>query len=210
MRFYGDAGFTDEQLEKYQGAFGFFGKFVKPLPEAYKRLCDGDRLAIGGQSWDVTTGGGHSPEHACLYDKERNLLIAGDQLLPTISSNVSVWPTEPLANPLQDWFDSLHKLRSAVPDDVLVLPAHGKPFRGAYTRIDAIIAEHEERLDVLREYCKTAQRAVDVFPAIYRTKINDRNRIMATGEAISHLNFLVKSGELTAERRDDAIWYETM
>jgi glyoxylase-like metal-dependent hydrolase (beta-lactamase superfamily II) len=155
------------------------------------------------------TGGGHSPEHACLYDAERNILISGDQLLPTISSNVSVWPTEPLADPLQDWFDSLRKLRASVPGDVLVLPAHGKPFRGAYPRIDAMINEHEERLAALLDVCKTPQRVVDVFPSIYRTRIDDKNRIMAAGEALAHLNYLVKTGELTSESRDDAIWYQT-
>ncbi len=209
VRFYKDAGFTDQQLTSYEKAFGFFGKFVTPLPEAYERLYDNDELCIGGHRWRVITGGGHSPEHACLYDSDRNILIAGDQLLPTISSNVSVWPTEPLADPLQNWFDSLRKLRALVPEDVLVLPAHGKPFRGAYTRIDALILEHEERLQTLREVCTSPQRAVDVFPSIYRSKIDDRNRIMATGEALSHLNFLVRSGELQKDYRNTANWYQT-
>ena len=209
VHFYKDAGFTAEQLTNYEKAFGFFGKFVTPLPEAYKRLSDNDELTIGGHRWRVITGGGHSPEHACLYDADRNILIAGDQLLPTISSNVSVWPTEPLANPLQDWFDSLRKLRASVPEDVLVLPAHGKPFRGAHTRIDAMILEHEERLEALREVCSSPQRVVDVFPSIYRTRIDDRNRIMAAGEALAHLSFLVRSGEMLATCRDDAIWYQT-
>lgn len=209
VHFYKDAGFTDEQLTNYEKAFGFFGKFVTPLPEAYQRLSDNDELTIGGHRWRVITGGGHSPEHACLYDADRNILIAGDQLLPTISSNVSVWPTEPLANPLQDWFDSLRKLRASVPEDVLVLPAHGKPFRGAHTRIDAIILEHEERLEALREVCSNPQRVVDVFPSIYRTRIDDKNRIMATGEALAHLRFLVRSGEMLTTCRDDAIWYQT-
>ena len=209
VRFYKDAGFTEEQLATYQKAFGFFGKLVTPLPEAYKRLSDEDELSIGEHRWRVITGGGHSPEHACLYDAERNVLISGDQLLPTISSNVSVWPTEPLADPLQNWFDSLRKLRAMVPEDVFVLPAHGKPFRGAYIRIDAMINEHEERLETLRGFCKTPQRVVDVFPSIYRTRINDKNRIMATGEAMAHLNFLVKTGELTANLRNEAVWYES-
>jgi glyoxylase-like metal-dependent hydrolase (beta-lactamase superfamily II) len=209
VNFYKDAGFTDEQLQSYRNAFGFFGKFVTPLPEAYKRLSDGDVLAIGAGRWRVITGGGHSPEHACLYDPDRNILISGDQLLPTISSNVSVWPTEPLANPLQDWFDSLRKLRAAIPENVLVLPAHGKPFRGAHARIDTVIREHEERLDKLRDCCAQPRRAVDVFPAIYRSKIDDRNRIMATGEALSHLHYLVRAGELRAEYRNQATWYQT-
>lgn len=182
----------------------------RDAPEAHERISDNDVLVIGGHRWHVICGGGHSPEHACLYDRDRNILISGDQLLPTISSNVSVWPTEPLANPLQDWFDSLHKLRAAVPEDVLVLPAHGKPFRGAHERIATMIREHEERLDILREFCVEPQRAVDVFAAIYRTTIDDKNRIMATGEALSHLNYLVRASELRAEYRNEATWYQTL
>ncbi len=207
-RFYKDAGFSEDQLHSYESAFGFFGKFVRPLPEAYQRLSDGDELKIGGQTWHIITGGGHSPEHASLFDRDRNILISGDQLLPTISPNVSVWPTEPLANPLQDWFDSLGKLREAVPEDVLVLPSHGKPFRGAHDRIDAIIQDHERKLDSLLSLCSEQKRAVDVFPALFKAKVDDRNRMMATGEALSHLNYLVRIGDLETEYRDDVTWYQ--
>jgi glyoxylase-like metal-dependent hydrolase (beta-lactamase superfamily II) len=210
VSFYTEAGFSDDQLHMYEAAFGLFGKYVKPLPESYKRLRDGGELTIGGHQWQIVTGGGHSPEHASLFDRQRNVLISGDQLLPTISSNVSVWPTEPLANPLQDWFDSLQKLRAAVPEDVLVLPAHGKPFRGAHERIDVMIKEHEQNLVQLHAYCSEPQRAVDVFPALFKSRIDDRNRIMATGEALSHLNYLVLAEELQVENRDNVNWYQVI
>lgn len=35
--------------------------------------------------------------------------------------------TEPQANPLRDWLDSIERLR-VIPDSVLVLPAHERPF----------------------------------------------------------------------------------
>lgn len=209
VEFYGSAGFTQEQIHAYKSFFGSYGKFIKPLPEAYTRISDGDQLSIGDRSWQVVSGGGHSPEHASLLDRENNILISGDQILPTISSNVSVWPTEPHANPLQDWFDSLHKMRATIPEDVLVLPAHGKPFRGAYIRIDALVKEHEDNLAALQTYCREAKRAVDVFPALFKARISDTNLIMATGEAVAHLNFLIEAGQMRAERRDDAIWYQT-
>jgi len=206
--FYKEAGFSDDQLHTYEAALGHFGNYVKPLPESYKRLSDGDELTIGQHQWQVVSGGGHSPEHASLFDRQQNVLISGDQLLPTITSNVSVWPTEPLANPLQDWFDSLNKLRATVPEDVLVLPAHGKPFRGAHERIDVMIEEHEQNLVKLHAYCAEPQRAVDVFPVLFKSRIDDRNRIMATGEALSHLNYLVLAGELQVENRDEVNWYQ--
>ena len=208
IHFYKAAGFSEEQVETYKQSFGRFGQFVHALPEAFKRMSEGDVLSFGGAHWQVIIGTGHSPEHACLYDEERNILIAGDQLLPTISSNVSVWPTEPTADPLADWFASLEKLRHRLPADVLVLPAHGKPFRGAHPRLRQLTKDHEDRLDDLLEICGEPMRVVDVFPSLYRAKIKDDNRIMATGEAISHLNYLCNKGEMTAEiDADDVTWY---
>ncbi len=208
IRFYRAAGFTPEQLAIYQKNFGMFGRFVHALPEAYKRMADGDRIAFGSSHWEVIIGRGHSPEHACLYDSERKLLIAGDMLLPAISPNVSVWPTEPTADPLADWFASLDKLEKRLPPDVLVLPAHGKPFRGAHRRLEELRKEHVERLDQLLEVCTEPRRVTDLFAAIYRSAINDGNRIMATGEAIAHLNYLCNTGDMTADTDADHVtWY---
>jgi len=207
--FYSAAGFAADELHHYKKMFGMFGKYVSPLPESYQRLRAGDEIVIGGSSWTVIVGRGHSPEHACLYCKEQNLLISGDQLLPTISSNVSVYPTEPQANPLDDWLTSLADLKAAVPEDVLVLPAHGKPFRGAHDRLDSLIKEHEEGLESLHTWCVKPRRAVDVFPALFKSDINDNNLIMATGEAIAHLNYLLEQGRLFAETDNDGtIWYQ--
>jgi len=208
IRFYRAAGFSTSQLSAYQGTFGMFGRFVHPLPEAYQRMSDGDSIRFGDSRWEVIVGRGHSPEHACLYDPQRNVLIAGDQLLPTISPNVSVWPTEPLANPLGDWFSSLDALKDRLPADVLVLPAHGKPFRGAHHRLGQMAQEHEDRLDQLLDICQDPQRVADTFSSIYRSKIDDGNRIMATGEAVAHLNYLCDIGSMTAETDDEHVtWY---
>jgi glyoxylase-like metal-dependent hydrolase (beta-lactamase superfamily II) len=182
---------------------------VAPLPQAYRRLYDGQSGVIGEYDWQVIIGRGHSPEHACLYCAERNILISGDQILPTISSNVSVWPTEPGANPLAQWFDSLRHLKDVLPEDVLVLPAHGKVFRGAHTRLNELIEEHESGLEKLRDLCREPKRVLDVFPALFKSQINDGNLIMATGEAIAHLNYLHYAGEIAVNIDADGVkWYQ--
>jgi glyoxylase-like metal-dependent hydrolase (beta-lactamase superfamily II) len=206
--FYRGAGFETAWLERYVEQFGFFGRFVSPLPESYRRLQDGMEIRIGEFSWDVIVGRGHSPEHACLLCRELNLLISGDQLLPTISSNVSVYPANPAANPLRLWFDSLDKLDRALPHHVLALPAHGKPFRGVHTRLKQLTAEHETGLASLRELCREPRRAVDVFAALFKSPITEQNLIMATGEAISHLNFLIERGEMSVSQDSAGVsWY---
>jgi len=208
VRFYTAAGFEPEQMEYYQKMFGMFGKYVTALPESYTRLKDGDMLQIGDHQWEVIVGRGHSPEHACLYCSEANILISGDQLLPTISSNVSVYPTEPGADPLADWLNSLSMLKSRIAADVLVFPAHGKPFRGAHDRLDALIAEHVDCLSKLEVSCAEPKRSVDVFPALFKSKITKHNMIMATGESIAHLSYLVNQERLTVERDTDGVdWY---
>ena len=165
-------------------------------------------LQIGEHSWEIIIGRGHSPEHACLLCPELNLLISGDQILPTISSNVSVYPTEPAANPLQFWFESIDKLTAILPPEVLVLPSHGKPFLGAHLRLEQLRREHEQGLEGLRAQCREPRRAVDVFPALFKSPITEKNLIMATGEAISHLNYLVERGEMNVSQdRSGVRWY---
>lgn len=210
VHFYQAAGFPPEALDAYQKIFGFFGRMVAPLPEAYERMHDGDEIRIGHHDFRVMVGRGHSPEHACLYDAERKVLIAGDQVLPTISSNVSVFPTEPHANPLDDWLRSLARFRDELPEDVLVLPAHGRPFYGLHGRLDQLAASHHRRLDRLLEFCREPRRAVDVFPALFGKAITNDHLIMATGEAISHLNYHRHTGAIETEDDQDGItWYRT-
>ncbi len=209
VKFYTAAGFPQAAINRYQEKFGLFGRVVAALPESYRRLCDRDTVTIDGSDWEIIVGRGHSPEHACLFNPEKNVVIAGDQLLPTISSNVSVHPTEPHANPLRDWLDSLAELKERLPADVLVLPAHGSPFRGAHLRLDALIAEHRTGLDKLLDACGKPQRAIDVFAALFKARISESNLIMATGESIAHLNYLLANGSLTAELDAAGVrWYQ--
>lgn len=205
LRFYQRAGFDQHQLDVYGQRFGFFGSLIESLPAGYRRLRDGDTLTIGEFEWEVIVGRGHSPEHACLYCQQRKLLLSGDQVLPRISSNVSVFPTEPLANPLDEWLASCAMLRERLPADTLVLPSHNEPFAGVHARLDALIAEHEEGLEALRALCASPQRVVDVFPALFRREIGDSTLMLATGESLAHLNYLLCRGDLVVERGSDGV-----
>jgi len=211
VRFYRAAGFPEELIENYKARFGGFGHGVYKLPNSYRRIVDGSEIEIGGRIWRVVVGNGHSPEHACLWCPEANLFISGDQLLPRISSNVSVHPTEPEANPLKDWLDSCARLKALLPKDVLVLPSHNEPFRGAHLRLTELIDGHEDGMKALLALCAEPKRAVDVFPALFRAKITTGVYGMATGESIAHLNCLRARGRI--ERAADANgvdWYSSV
>jgi glyoxylase-like metal-dependent hydrolase (beta-lactamase superfamily II) len=156
-------------------------------------------------------GCGHSPEHACLYCPELKLMISGDQVLPRISSNVSVFPTEPDGDPLTDWLTSLARIKTQIPNDVLVLPAHNDPFHGLHPRLDHLIEGHERGLVRLREMIAQPKRAVDVFRALFRRQIDEEHLLgLATGESLAHLNCLIARGQAVRERDANGVdWYRT-
>ena len=197
-RFYRRAGWNDDALEHYRARFGEFGQHTYALPDSYRRIVDGETIRIGEHDWHVITGSGHSPEHACLHCPALRLLVSGDQVLPRISSNVSVFPTEPDADPLGDWLASIDKLKARVPDDVLVLPAHNLPFRGLHARLDELAAGHARGLAALRARLAEPRRVVDVFDALFRRPIDSPQLLsMATGETLAHLNRLLATGAAT-------------
>jgi glyoxylase-like metal-dependent hydrolase (beta-lactamase superfamily II) len=209
VRFYREAGWSESDLDSYRVHFGGFGKAIHALPDSYRRIVDGEEIVIGGRLWRVIVGSGHSPEHACLHQPDLNVLISGDQLLPRISSNVSVFPTEPAADPLSEWLASCAKLKAATPEDVLVLPAHNEPFRGAHLRLDNLIADHERGLERLEGLLEQApRRAIDVFGALFSRTIGPDLLSMATGESLAHLNCLLARGRATRRVSSEGIaWY---
>jgi glyoxylase-like metal-dependent hydrolase (beta-lactamase superfamily II) len=199
VAFYRRAGWSEAALENYRARFGNFGKRIHALPESYRRIVDGELIRIGGNTWRVIVGTGHSPEHACLYCAELKLLISGDQVLPRISSNVSIHPTEPDADPMREWLESLAKLKREVPDDVLVLPSHNECFRGLHARLDYLGASQGRTLDRLRKTLKEPRRAVDVFAALFGRAIDESDAgllNLATGESLACLNYLWHRGEV--------------
>ena len=201
--FYRRAGWSDAQIDTYTAKFGGFGRGVSRLPDAFERIKDGDEFQMAGETWRVVSGNGHSPEHSCLFCPALNVVISGDQLLPRISSNVSVFPTEPNSDPLTDWLESCQKLIDELPEDVLVLPAHNEPFKGAHVRLQALIDGHEKSLSRLLKRLSEPKRAIDVFTALFGRPIDDEVISMATGESIAHLNCLIARGLADSELSED-------
>jgi glyoxylase-like metal-dependent hydrolase (beta-lactamase superfamily II) len=207
IEFYRSAGWDDPAIEAYKAKFGTFGELIYPMPASYRRISGGETLTLGDANWKVVAGNGHSPEHACLYNADAKLLISGDQVLPRISSNVSVYPTEPDANPLHDWLTSLAAIMQQVPDDVLVLPSHNLPFVGLHARCRELIESHRRGLSRLEGMLDEPRRAIDVFAALFSRPITPEVLGMATGEAMAHLNYLTQLGRATREADSRGVWW---
>jgi glyoxylase-like metal-dependent hydrolase (beta-lactamase superfamily II) len=182
-------------LEQMRSRHSYYPSLVPAVPPAYTRLQDGQLVPIGKHGWRVITGFGHSPEHAALYSEELKVLISGDMVLPRISTNVSVFAVEPEGNPLQQYLDSLGKF-AGLPEDTLVLPSHGKPFRGLHTRIAQLRAHHEARLAEVVAACNEPRSAVDIVPIMFRRQLDAHQLSFALGEALAHLHKLWRDGIL--------------
>ena len=178
---------------------------VPEAPRTFVRMIGGDALALGARAFRVVPGYGHSSEHAALACEASALLVAGDMLLPKISTNVAVWPGEPDADPVRRFLDSIAAFES-LPPDTLVLPSHGPPFRGIAARVAQLRAHHAQRLDELRACLAAAhapQSAHDVIPILFRRALDVHQRFFAMGEAIAHLNHLWREGRASRHAGDD-------
>jgi glyoxylase-like metal-dependent hydrolase (beta-lactamase superfamily II) len=206
--FFAAHGLSDAAaLDKVRARGSYYASLVPEVPARYRRLMDGQHLTIGGNTWRCMAGYGHAPEHISLHCEALGVLIAGDMLLPRISTNVSVFEMEPEGNPLPLFLASLKRLGAELPEDTLVLPSHGRPFRGAHARINQLEQHHEDRLAEVLEACGDGSiTAAEVVPVLFRRVLDLHQTTFAMGEAIAHLHALWLDGRLTRARDGMGVW----
>lgn len=201
----GRHGMVDpDALQQVRERASYYPSLVPSMPSSYIRLLHDSKLTIDGRRWDAIVGYGHAPEHISLYCPSLNVLISGDMVLPRISTNISVFDYEPLSNPLPLYLNSLNAFNH-LPADTLVLPSHGKPFKGLHERIAQQHAHHAERLDEVLAACITPQSTTDILPVLFKRKLDLHQTTFAMGEAIAHLHALYFEGKLSRSLDADGI-----
>ncbi|MGG7644842.1 MBL fold metallo-hydrolase [Rhodovulum sp. YNF3179] len=183
-----------------------FADVVAPMPLGFTRIAQGEVVTMGGRDWEVHTGNGHAPEHATFWCRDAALVIAGDQILPSISPNLGVYATEPEADPVADWLESCTRLARLAREGHLVLPGHKLPFTGLPTRMGQLIDNHHGALERLRHALAAPRTAAECFPPLFKREIGEGEYGLALVEAIGHLNHLHRRGEVTRRRRADGAW----
>ncbi len=199
-------GLTDpDAQEQIRQRANYYPNLVPAVPSRYTRILHGDQVRIGGRDWRVIVGYGHAPEHASLFSPDLSVLISGDMVLPRISTNVSVFDYEPDANPLPLYLRSLDRYDD-LPEDTLVLPAHGRPFKGLHERIKQQHEHHRDRLAEVLEACAgQPQSTSDIVPVLFKRKLDLHQLTFAMGEALAHLHALYFEGKLKRELGSDGI-----
>lgn len=207
QQFFSSNGWNNpEDQEKVNERVFYYSKMVPKVPETYRRLMDGQVVRIGAYTWRCISGFGHSPEHMALYSPEAKVLISGDMVLPKISTNVSVYTQEPEANSLSLFLNSLKKFAD-LPDDTLVMPSHGRVFRGLHTRIAQLVQHHEERLEDVLVACKEkAGSAHDMIPVIFKRPLDFHQTTFAMGESVAHLHALWYAAKMKRFQDAEGVW----
>jgi glyoxylase-like metal-dependent hydrolase (beta-lactamase superfamily II) len=197
-------GLDAERAERMASRRNRYAELVPEFPYSYRRIIEGDEIAIGRHRWRAIIGHGHAPEHLSLFSESLNTLIAGDMLLSTISTNVSVWSIDPEGDPLRLFLDSIARYRD-LPGEVLVLPSHGKPFRGAHRRVEQLERHHQDRLLELTQALKTPKSAAELLGVLFRRPLDAHQTFFAMGEAIAHLHYLYYAGRAQRALGNDGI-----
>ncbi len=206
LTFYRRAGLTEDALAQKAHERPFnFADIVDPMPLGFTRLTDGQRLRAASRDWTIRIGHGHAPDHATLWSDD-GIILGGDQLLPGISANIGVYPTEPEADPLTDWLDSCRAFMAHATNTQLVLPGHKLPFTGLPFRLTQMIENHESTLARLLDHLTTPQTATQCFPPLFKREIGPPEHGLALVEAVAHLNCLLRRGQVLRSLTPDGAW----
>ena len=126
------------------------------------------------------------------------MLIAADQVLPSITPHIGVWQDEPDGNPLQLFMNTLDRL-AGLPHGLLVLPSHGLPFIGLQARLERLRQHHRRRLDETEEACREWRTAAEVMGVLFRPPRDITDVALAFTETLAHLHYLLGTGRLEVE-----------
>ncbi|MEP5727847.1 MAG: MBL fold metallo-hydrolase [Sulfitobacter sp.] len=208
LTFYRLSGMRPDLLAKRSTERPFnFADIVAPLPLGFTRIKQDDTLVMGGRTWDVHMGNGHAPEHATFWSRDDNLVIAGDQILPSISPNVGVYATEPMADPIGEWLEACERLAPLGRADHLVLGGHKLPFTGLPKRMEQLIDNHHGALKRLLDFIDEPKAATECFPTLFKRTIGEPEYGLALVEAVAHLSHLYQMGLAKRELRTaDGAW----
>ena len=204
------AGHGVEPIEDMRASLGSKGyrDSVAGVPQAARLMVDNDLTQIGARQWRWLETGGHAHGHLCLHAAlPQPVLIAGDQVLPTISPNIGLTPLTPDPNPLATYLRSLERL-SALDPRTLVLPSHGRPFVGLAARATEIRQHHERQNAKLFDACRTPLTAFQCLPFLYRRKQAGFHLFLAMGEALAHLEYLTCAGQFERQVENSLTRYQ--
>lgn len=180
--------------------------FVSEVVDATRPVEDGDTLVIGEREWELVYTPGHARSHICLWSASDSILISGDHLLPTITPHID-FKRGVDDDPLGDFIDSLHKVERLDPQ--MVLPGHGGPFDEGAERARVVARHHDRRLGSILQIIRHKPASADtITDELFGDSLLNFEHRLALGEALAHLAYLHKRGEIERVDDGDKILYQ--
>ena len=181
--------------------------------EPDKWLTPYEEIGVAGRALTVIPTPGHTRGHVVFRDAAAGLLFAGDHVLPHITPSIG-FEVVPSRQPLHDFLQSLRLVRSL--PDMRLLPAHGPVAPSAHTRIDELLAHHDDRLArclaAVRDGAATAYQAAGFLRWTRRQRrlgeLDPFNQMLAVIETRAHLELLAAQGRLVSSVHDGVVRYE--
>jgi glyoxylase-like metal-dependent hydrolase (beta-lactamase superfamily II) len=188
---------------------GMYRRIVSGIIDNVTALDDDAEITMGGRRWRAIMSNGHARGHISFYCEESGLLISGDQVLPRITSNISLFEDDPDANPLEEYLLSLARI-GKLPEDTHVMPSHGRIFRGLQHRIREIEDSHMDRNNKILSTCREPVSTRVLIDRIFERELDDLNWMFAFGETLAHIRYLEKQGRLRTVLNDGSYQYQSI
>jgi len=173
----------------------FYRSHVRVLPRHPVLLTDGSSTCWGAERWRTYLVGGHTPAHAVFHCPDKNVLITGDHILPDIVTNIGALAAEEGTTPVADYLASLERC-DTLPDDVLVLPAHGLPFIGLQARCRQLREIHHERLAGACRACAEPSTVAELLPRLYGRQLSGLGALLGFNQTKAYLDYLAMQGRV--------------
>jgi len=133
-----------------EGRTELFKSIGESVPTAHS-FRDGASFKTGIGDISTVWVPGHSPGSTCFVCEEQQVIFSGDHVLGDISSNPSISFDGSERISMMTYFESLDRISSR--ENYIALPGHREPILDIKTRINALRAEYDDKL----------QRAADLL-----------------------------------------------
>jgi glyoxylase-like metal-dependent hydrolase (beta-lactamase superfamily II) len=184
-----------------------------PFPDV--TLNGGETIDTGNFQFRILYSPGHSPGHITIYEPEKQIAISGDNVLPTLITNVG-FHLQFVDNPLREYLNSLQALKRL--SVKLVLPGHEYSFANLAERIDELVGKHVKKTERILQTFHNGipMTSYDISLAVSWPQTHNRaawldfapwDKRFAMLENIAHLQELVFSGKLEKYNKNGIIYY---
>jgi glyoxylase-like metal-dependent hydrolase (beta-lactamase superfamily II) len=175
-------------------------------------LRGGEEIDCGGATIVAHATPGHTRGHMVFEDLGDGLLFTGDHVLPRITPSVG-FERAPDQLPLQSYLESLKFCMTR--SDSPMLPAHGAVTDEVGSRVEELLAHHEQRLRQILDFVAAgAQTAHDVARQMRWTRhekmldeLGAVHGMAAVLEVAAHLDLLVAQNAIETDDGDHSRSY---